>query len=42
MLPHHSYLEKLLQSKTKAELVQIISNIYQLSHGKMAWELFGI
>lgn len=41
MLPHHSTLEAFLQKKSKTELIKIISDTYQLSHGKITWDLFG-
>ena len=41
MLPHHTDLETFFSTKSKQELIQMLSGVYQLSHGCIAWELFG-
>lgn len=40
MLPHHTTLQAFLKKKTKQELIELISDSYQLAHGKLAWDLF--
>lgn len=41
MLPHHTFLESFLRDKSKDELIQLISTMYQRMPDKSIWELLG-